>query len=47
LRIEQPAKVNGVGPYQPLLQLDRERQACVVPLNKGGTTWVELSDAIK
>ena len=41
LRVEQPSKVAGVGTYQPTKPLKSERQAYVVPLEKG-TTWVEL-----
>jgi hypothetical protein len=42
LRIEQPAKVEGVGTYGPARQLKSERDAFVVPLDTV-TTWVELS----
>lgn len=42
LRIEQPAKIAGVGSYQPSPSLKQEREAFVVPL-KQGTTLVELS----
>jgi hypothetical protein len=42
LRIEQPAKVNGVGTYQPASTLKTEREGFVVPL-KSSTTWVELT----
>ncbi len=41
LRIEQPAKLQGVGIYHPAKTLKIEREAYVVPLEKG-TTWVEL-----
>ncbi len=41
LRIEQPAKVSGVGTYRPGSPLKSVRGASVVPLHKG-TTWVEL-----
>jgi hypothetical protein len=44
LRIEQPAKVPGIGTYRPAGKLAVEREAFTVPL-KSGTTWVELSDA--
>jgi hypothetical protein len=44
LRIEQPAKVPGIGTYRPAGKLAVERDAFTVPL-KSGTTWVELSDA--
>ncbi len=43
LRVEQPAKVAGVGAYRPKPQLSAEREAFNVPLERG-TTWVELSD---
>jgi len=43
LRIEQPAKVNGVGSYKPRQKLSEERGAYVVKL-KSGTTWVDLGD---
>jgi hypothetical protein len=43
LRVEQPAKVQGVGTYRPVKPLKSEREAYVVPLAKG-TTWVELID---
>ncbi|MGA2260413.1 MAG: DUF5695 domain-containing protein, partial [Acidobacteriota bacterium] len=41
LRVEQPAKLNGVLAYHPATPLKSERDAFVVPL-KAGTTWVEL-----
>ena len=41
LRVEQPAKVMGVGNYVPTQQLTQERGAYVIPL-KQQTTWVEL-----
>ena len=44
LRIEQPAKVKGIGMYHPNQPLKSERDAYVVPLQKL-TTWVELSSA--
>lgn len=43
LRVEQPAKLSGVGTYKPKQQYKVERDAYVVPLKKG-ITWVELSD---
>jgi hypothetical protein len=43
LRIEQPAKVPGVGVYGPRQQFAKERDASKIPLNNG-TTWVELID---
>jgi hypothetical protein len=42
LRVEQPAKVNGVGMYGPATALQSEREAYIVPL-KAGITWVELT----
>jgi hypothetical protein len=42
LRVEQPAKVAGVGTYRPKSTLKAERDAFTVPLKKG-TTWVELA----
>ncbi|PYU77812.1 MAG: hypothetical protein DMG50_29645 [Acidobacteria bacterium] len=41
LRIEQPAKLQGVGIYHPAKTLKIERDAYVVPLEKG-TSWIEL-----
>jgi hypothetical protein len=41
LRVEQPAKVQGVGAYAPAKSLNMERGAYLVPL-QGATTWVEL-----
>ena len=42
LRIEQPAKVSGVGDYHPATHLQSRRGAYVVPLQKE-TTWLELN----
>jgi hypothetical protein len=42
LRIEQPAKVSGVGNYHPAPTFQSERGAYVVPLQKE-TTWIELN----
>ena len=42
LRIEQPAKIFGVGEFHPTTQLKVEREAYVVPLKKT-VTWLELS----
>jgi hypothetical protein len=42
LRVEQPAKIAGVGTYRPSGALKSERDAFVVPL-KAGITWVELA----
>ena len=41
LRIEQPAKIAGVGSYQPGAEFKQEREAFVIPL-KPGTTQIEL-----
>jgi hypothetical protein len=41
LRVEQPAKLDGIGTYHPVAKLESERGAYVVPL-RAGTTWVEL-----
>jgi hypothetical protein len=45
LRVEQPAKLPGVGKFHPDKKLTVERDAFQVPLKKSGTTWVELNDA--
>jgi hypothetical protein len=42
LRIENSAKITGVGEFRPTTQLKVEREAYVVPLNKT-VTWMELS----
>lgn len=42
LRIEQPARVAGVGAFAPVAALTRVRGAFVVPL-ASATTWVELA----
>ncbi len=42
LRVEQPAKLPGVGAYRPTENLVSERDAFTVPLGRR-TTWVELS----
>jgi Family of unknown function (DUF5695) len=42
LHVEQPAKLAGIGEYNSVPQLKRERGAYVVPLGKT-VTWVELS----
>jgi hypothetical protein len=36
LRIEQPAKINGVGTYKPSKEFKSERAAFVIPLGKSG-----------
>jgi hypothetical protein len=41
LRLEQPAKVAGVGTYHPRSQISKERDAYPIPL-QGKTTWIEL-----
>jgi hypothetical protein len=43
LRIEQPAKVTGVGTYRPRQKLREERGAYVIGL-KNTPTWIELND---
>jgi hypothetical protein len=43
LRVEQPARINGVGTYHPAPALLSERDAFRIPL-KQGTTWVELTE---
>ncbi len=42
LRVEQPAKLAGVGAYRPSTSLQTERGAFVVPL-KNEVTWLELT----
>ena len=41
LRIEQPARISGVGDYRPASALQSRRSGYVVPLQKE-TTWLEL-----
>jgi hypothetical protein len=41
LRLEQPAKLSGVGIYRPIGKLDSQRGAWVVPL-QSHSRWVEL-----
>jgi hypothetical protein len=41
LRVEQPAKIAGIGTYRPVPPLKLERNAYTVPLGKA-TTWVKL-----
>jgi hypothetical protein len=43
LRVEQPARIDGVNTYFPALKFKMERGAYVVPL-RNTITWVELSD---
>jgi hypothetical protein len=42
LRVEQPAKMSGVGAYHPATSLKLIRDAYDVPLATS-TTWVELA----
>jgi len=42
LRVEQPAKINGVGIYSPAASFKTERDAYVIPL-KAAVTWVDLT----
>jgi Family of unknown function (DUF5695) len=42
LRIEQPARIFGVGEFHPTTRLKAEREAYVIPLKKT-VTWLELS----
>ncbi len=41
LRIEQPARIDGVGAYRPTVEFKNERGAYVVPL-QSSPTWIEL-----
>ena len=41
LRVEQPAKIAGIGTYRPVSPLKFERNAYTVRLGKG-KTWVKL-----
>jgi hypothetical protein len=43
LRIEQPARVDGIGTFRPRQQFPIERDAFVIQLNKQ-VTWIDLSD---
>ena len=43
LRVEQPAKIAGVGTYRPRQSLKQERDGYSIPL-KGGVTWIDLID---
>ncbi len=43
LRLEQPAKLPGVGTFQPEETFVVERDAYLMPLGKG-TTWIEVTD---
>jgi hypothetical protein len=42
LRVEQPAKISGVGTYHPAEKFESERGAFAIPLHKE-ITWVELT----
>jgi len=44
LRIEQPAKISGVGTYHPEKSFTNERDAFTIPLGKKAT-WVELTES--
>jgi hypothetical protein len=44
LRIEQPAKISGVGTYHPREKLTSEREAFAIPL-RSRATQIELTDA--
>lgn len=45
LRLEQPAKVPGIGSYQPSGKFLIERDALVIPLKQTGNTWIDLTEA--
>jgi len=42
LRIQQPAKISGVGTYQPAKSFTNEREGFTIPLGQK-STWVELT----
>jgi hypothetical protein len=44
LRIEQPAKISGIGTYHPRESFANERDAFTIPL-KNKSVWVELTEA--
>jgi hypothetical protein len=44
LRVEQPAKIDGVGTYRTRQSFTRERDTYSIPL-KSGLTWVDLIDS--
>jgi Family of unknown function (DUF5695) len=44
LRVAQPAKLPGVGRFQPTAPFPVERAAFVIPLNKERITWIELTE---
>lgn len=43
LRVEQPAKIAGVGTYRPSQRLTNQRDSYAVPLTSA-TTWITLTD---
>lgn len=45
LRVEQPARLPGVGSYHPAPKLEVQRDAFVIRLSRSRTTQVELTDA--
>ncbi len=45
LRVEQPAKLAGIGEFHPAKNLAVERDAFVIPLKNHGVTWIELNEA--
>ena len=45
LRIEQPAKLAGVGAYHPQPAIAKERDAYVIRF-KPATSWIELTDRL-
>ena len=44
LRLEQPAKIEGLGTYRPRQSYNRERDTYSIPL-KTGPTWIDLIDS--
>ncbi len=46
MRVEQTAKVSGVGNHHPATEFKTEREAYVIPL-QASTTWIELTDAAR
>ena len=45
LRLEQPAKLPGLGAYQPAKSFQMERGAFVIALKKNNVTRIELKEA--
>lgn len=45
LRVEQPAKIAGVGTFRPRARFMTERGAFVIPLAVESGTWVELNES--